>query len=133
MNAWRPRRRQAGTWLALMLLVLRLAAPAPLMPAGALAGEAGAGLLAEAAICHADAGAPGLGPGPAGKPSVPLHDCALCPVCQLAATPALMPAAPWVSAPLQAAPARVGPPPSTGPPLPARYAAPPRGPPASAV
>lgn len=131
MNAWRPRRRQAGTWLALMLLVLRLVAPAPFMPAGALAGEAGTVLLAEAAICHADAGTPA--PGPAGKPSVPLHDCALCPVCQLAAAPALMPAAPWVSAPLQAAPAQVGPPPSTGPPLPARYAAPPRGPPASVV
>lgn len=127
--------RGAGTLLALMLLVLRLAIPAPSMPTVTLAQDAGlAGLLGEVPICHADAGPAPTAPEPGGKPAIPVHDCALCPVCQLADAPALMPTASWLPAPLQAGPVQVALlPPSTGPPPPARYAAPPRGPPASAV
>ena len=67
-------------------------------------------------------------------PAVPAHDCALCPVCQLASAPALMPAATWVVAAPSTGLARVAlPPPSTGPPQPERYAARPRGPPAFVV
>ncbi len=115
--------------LALLLLVLRLALPAY----AGTADKDAAQVLGGVPICHADAGP--AAPEPAGKPAVPsAHDCLLCPVCQLAATPALLPAAPWVSAPLQAGPVQAAlPPPSTGPPQPRRYAAPPRGPPASAV
>ena len=128
-----PRRHRAATLLALMLLVLRLAVPTYAMPAETAGEDAAlAQVLGGVPICHADAG-PAV-PEPAGKPALPFaHDCALCPTCQLAA-PALLPAASWVSVPLRAGPVQVAlPPPSTGPPQPERCAAPPRGPPASAV
>jgi len=127
-----PRRRRAATLLALLLLVLRLAVPAYGLSAGTTGEDAAsAQVLGGVPICHADAGP--AAPEPAGKPSVPMHDCSLCPTCQLAA-PALLPAASWVPAPLQAGPVQAAlPPPSTGPPQPERYAARPRGPPASAV
>jgi len=114
--------------LALLLLMLRLAVPAYPMSAGTV-GKDVAPALGGVPICHADAR-----PEPAGKPALPsVHDCSLCPACQLAA-PALLPAASWVPAPLQAGPVQTAlPPPSTGPPQPERYAALPRGPPASAV
>ncbi len=127
-----PRRHRAATLLALLLLVLRLAVPTYAMPAGTGIGNAAlAQVLGGAPICHADAGP--AAPEPAGPALPSAHDCALCPVCQLAA-PALLPAVPWVSTPLRAGPVQAAlPPPSTGPPQPERYAAPPRGPPASAV
>ena len=128
-----PRRHRAATLLALLLLVLRLAVPTHAMPAVAAGEDAAlARVLADVPICHADAGP--SAPEPAGMPALPsAHDCALCPACQLAA-PALLPAASWVSAPLRAGPAQAAlPPPATGPPSPERRAAPPRGPPASAV
>lgn len=136
MSAWLlSRRRQGGTLLALVLLVLRLAVPAYSMPTASLVPEAGlAGLLGEVPICHADAGPAPAVPEPGGRPAIPVHDCALCPVCQLVAAPALLPAASWMPNPLQAGAVQVAlPPPSTGPPQPGRYAARPRGPPASVV
>ena len=125
-----PRRHRVATLLALLLL-LRLAVPAYPMSAGT-AGKDVAPVLGGVPICHADAGP--AAPEPAGKPALPsAHDCSLCPTCQLAA-PALLPAASWFPAPLQAGPVETAlPPPSTGPPQPERYAAPPRGPPVSAV
>ena len=128
-----PRRHRAATLLTLVLLVLRLAVPTHAMPARTAGEDAAlAQVLGGVLICHADAGP--AAPEPAGKPVLPsAHDCALCPTCQLAA-PALLPAASWVPAPLQADPVQTAlPPPATGPPQPERRAAPPRGPPASAV
>ena len=127
-----PQRHRAATLLALLLLVLRLAVPAYAMSAG-IAGEGAAlaQVLGGVPICHADAGP--AAPEPAGPALPSAHDCSLCPTCQLAA-PAMLPAASWVSAPLPAGPVQAAlPPPSTGPPRPGRYAARPRGPPASAV
>lgn len=125
--------RQVTTLLAMVVLAVRLVMPAPAMFAGALASDVGlAGLLGEVPICHADsAPAPAS---PADRPAVPAHDCALCPVCQLAAAPALIAMGSWLPEPWSGGPVSVAPPPpSTGPPSPLRYAAPPRGPPASAV
>jgi hypothetical protein len=129
----RTRRNQAGALLALFLLVLRLAVPPYAMPASAdPVGRHAAGLvglLGGVPICHADAG-----PAPVNTPAAPAHDCALCPVCQIASAPALMPAATWVVAAPLAGLAKVTlPPPSTGPLQPERFAARPRGPPASVV
>lgn len=128
-------RRQAGTLLALVLLILRLAIPAHSMSASNVALEGGlAEWLANMPICHADAGQAPVTPEPSDKPAAPMQDCSLCPVCQLAAAPALLPAATWHPTPLPVAAAQVALlPPFTGPPQPQRYAAPPRGPPASAV
>lgn len=127
-----PWRNQAATLLALLLLVLRLAVPAYVTSAG-VAGEDAvrAQALGGVAICHADAG-PAV-PAP-GKPALPsAHDCLLCPMCQLAA-PALLPAAAQAMPPPLAGEAGIAlPSPSAGPPQPRRYAARPRGPPASAV
>ena len=129
-----PRRHRAATLLASLLLVLRLAVPTHAMPAGTAGADAAlAPLLGGVPICHADAGP--AAPEPADTPALPsAHDCALCPTCQLAA-PALLPAASsWVSAPSLSGPTEAALPPlATGPPSPERRAAPPRGPPASAV
>ena len=126
-----PRRHRAATLLALLLVALRLAVPAYALSAGTRSEDAAAA-LGGVPICHADAGP--AAPEPAGKPTLPSeHDCSFCPTCQLAA-PALLPPASWGPAPLQASPAQAALPPlSTGPPHPERYAASPRGPPASAV
>ena len=125
-----PRRHRAATLLALLLLV-RLAVPTHAMPARAGEDAALAEVLGGVPICHADAGPAAPAPTDPALPSA--HECALCPTCQLAA-PALLPAASWVPAPLRADPVQAAlPPPATGPPQPERRAAPPRGPPASAV
>lgn len=134
----RRRRRWdgAGTLLALLLLVVRLAVPSHALPASV--GGHGtpadlAGLLGEVPICHADPGPTPSGPGD--EPAVPAaHDCALCPACQLASPPVLVPAATWVAAPPVVGRANAAlRPPSTGPPRPERLAARPRGPPSSVV
>lgn len=129
-------RRRAGALLALVLLVVRLVAPthaAPATAAGRYAADL-AGLLGDVPICHADPAASPAAPQPADGPAVPAHDCVLCPACQLASAPALLPAAGWVAAAPAAGRATVAPlPPSTGPPRPGRLAARPRGPPLSAV
>ena len=127
-----PRRHRAATLLAFLLLVLRLAMPTHAMPVGTASEDATlAQMLGGASICHADAGP--AAPEPAGPALPSSHDCALCPTCQLAA-PVLLPVASRVSAPLRAGPVQAAlPPPATGPPHPERRAAPPRGPPASAV
>ena len=91
-------------------------------------------LLGEVSICHNGTGAAPAGQQPSGKPGIPAQDCALCPVCQLASAPALLPEAAWVRASQLVGKTRVAlPPPSTGPPQHERYAARPRGPPASVV
>lgn len=127
VHGWRT---QAAAVLAVLLFVLRLAVPAGAFPAPGPNAALDA-LLRDMPICHA--GADPAAPDPADRPATPAHDCTLCPVCQLAA-PALLPSLAWVPLPLLAALASAVPlPPSTGPPPPARYAAPPRGPPASAV
>lgn len=133
------RGRQLGLLLALLALVLRLPAPSLAEAAGGPdrnAGLLGAGLglvLGEVPICHA--GADGTSrPEQPGHPGNPAHDCALCAVCQAAAVPALLPGAAIVTAPGPLRPrAAALRPPSTGPPQPERYAAPPRGPPVSSV
>ena len=129
-----PRRRhRAVTLLTLLLLVLRLLVPAHAVSAATGGGDVVlAQMLGELPICHADAGPDA--PGPADQPALPsAHDCLLCPMCQLAA-PALLPAAAGaVARPLAGQAGAAMPPPSIGPPQPARYSARPRGPPASIV
>ena len=80
-----------GPVLAALLLVLRLLAPGamPSVPA----------VLAAFPICHgADAGTPAPD-----APAKPDGDCALCPMCHLAAGPALLPAPPGTPLPHLAA------------------------------
>jgi hypothetical protein len=128
------RQTQARTLLALLLLVLRLAIPAYAMPGGTPGKEALAQLLGEVPICHAEAAPAPVAPEPANKPAIPAHDCAICSVCHLASAGALLPTAAWVVPTPAIGKARVALHPlSTGPPQPKRYAARPRGPPASAV
>jgi hypothetical protein len=129
------RQTQAGTLLAVLLLVLRLAIPAYAMPGGTASKEAAlAQLLGEVPICHAEAAPTPAAPEPVNKPAIPSDDCALCFVCHLASALALLPTATWVVAIPALSKATVAlHPPSTGPPQPERYAARPRGPPASAV
>ncbi len=141
---FRRRGRQLGLLLALLALVLRLPAPGLAEAAGGpnrnadLAdlldtGLVDAGLVGEVPICHA--GADGTSrPEQPGHPAGSAHDCTLCGMCQGAAAPALLPGAAFVTAPspLRRSTAALRPP-STGPPQPGRYAAPPRGPPVSSV
>lgn len=135
MSASPSPRRLVANSLAVLLLVLRLAVPGSMLPVGNNAQQASpAGLLGDVPICHADGDQGSVPSHSDGKPTTPMHDCALCPMCQLAAAPALLAAAAWIPILLQAGTARlVMRPQSTGPPLPERYAAAPRGPPASAV
>lgn len=124
---------QAGLLLALFALAFRLALPG-LWPAGSA--DDLVRLLGDAPICHsggAATAAPDTGERPA-PPAVPAHECALCPVCHIAAAPALLPTPVLVmgSGPV----GRAGiawHPPSTGPPRHDRYAVRPRGPPATRV
>lgn len=130
-----PRRSHTVAWLAALVLVLRLALPGLPMPAATPGVDAALiRLLGEVPICHSGTGAVPAGQQPSGKPVTPAQDCALCPVCQLASAPALLPEAAWVRASQRVGNAGTAlPPPSTGPPQHERYAARPRGPPASAV
>lgn len=136
MNARPPRwGDQAARLLALLALVLRLAIAGLPVPAGAV-GHAAALAAAsdEFPICHGEAGEASSEPDPSGMPHAPGHDCALCPMCHVAAAAALLPAAVLVVPPRSAGDASAGsPPPSTGPPRHDRYAARPRGPPAPPV
>lgn len=116
--------------LALFALAVRLTFPG-LWPAGPA--DDLARLLGEVPICHAGDAAPGT-ERPPGAPAVPAHECALCPVCQITAAPALLPAPALVMAPRPAGGVGIAwHPPSTGPPRHDRYAVRPRGPPAARV
>ena len=128
--------------VAMVALTLRLLWPGVSTPAEAGGTHAlPAELIGEIPICHSGAAEP-LATQPATQPptqpptqpKMPAHDCALCPVCQAAAGPALLPDFVWRAAPLPAvADGTTWHPPSTGPPRPVRYAARPRGPPAPLV
>jgi len=135
MSAQLPGRgNRAGMVLATLLVLLRLALPGlPLSVGGGGQDAALAGILGDTPICHAGAADPSNGHEPADTPNMPMHDCALCPVCQLAA-PMLLPEAVWVTAPRLVGNARIALlPPATAPPSHDRYAARPRGPPAFLV
>jgi hypothetical protein len=123
--------------LALIALVLRLAIPAHAISGSDVTPRGGlADWLATISICHAaaDAEPAPAAPEPSGEPAIPMGDCALCPVCHVAAAPVLLPAATWHPIPFSVVAVQFVPlPPSTGPPRPERYAAPPRGPPNSVV
>ena len=127
--------KRAARVLALLLLVLRAAVPAHVPPnVGANADGRLAIVLGDLPICHAEAppAAPPADPGD--RPAIPSHDCGLCPACHLSAATAVLPQVAWLPAPPQARVDRAAPvPPSTGPPQPRRYAARPRGPPATLV
>lgn len=119
--------------LALFALAFRLALPG-LWSAGPA--DDLVRLLGEAPICHgggAATAAPDTGERP-DAPAVPAHECALCPVCHIAAAPALLSPPVLVMAPGPAGMAGIAwRPPSTGPPRHDRYAVRPRGPPATCV
>lgn len=136
MSARLQRRdNRAALLLALLALVLRLAISGFPMPIG-MAGQTASLIqgLDEVPICHGGAADASSNQEPSGDPAIPAHDCALCPVCHLAAAPALLPAAAWIMTPRPAGRAGMAlRPPSTGPPQHDRYAARPRGPPALRV
>lgn len=116
--------------LALFALAVRLSLPG-LWPAPA---DDLARLLGEVPICHGGAGDAAAGTKQPGAPAVPAHDCALCPVCQITAAPALMPTPALVMALHLADRAGIAwHPPATGPPRHDWYAVRPRGPPAARV
>lgn len=124
--------------LAAVLVLLTQWATGPLVPSqGRLSAQAeAAALFGGQFICHSD-GAQGAGPGTStpGHPPGQKHDCALCPACHLAAAPMLV-ALDGATLPAPTV-VPVGQPsllpPATGPPLPVRYAARPRGPPGHTV
>jgi hypothetical protein len=122
--------------LIVLVLAIRLTASSLPMPfAGPADGPFG-GILADAAICHtADSGDALPGHAPSPHPAGHEHDCGLCPICHVMATPALLPLAavalPPPLIPREGRQALL--PPATGPPAVLRAAASPRGPPASSV
>jgi hypothetical protein len=128
-----------GALLAMLVLVTRLMAsllPMPMDAQTAQRAETLAGLLSDQAICHADAPASRVPDhGPSRHPADHGHDCGLCPICHVLTASAL----PIVGAPdlrprSCAIDARHAlPPPTTGPPVVARSATSPRGPPSFSV
>jgi hypothetical protein len=124
--------------LALLMLAIRLAAAVMPMPAADPVrgpSDAVAALLGAQTICHAgnpqDAGPHRQDPA---HPADHGHDCGICPICHVMATPILAAAAAALAPPpgvAATAPAAL--PPATGPPQVLRTAASPRGPPTRSV
>jgi hypothetical protein len=141
MTAARPtaRTRMARYQVAPHLLIATLLVLAQMLSASmqvrmldSLTAQGGdvAAVLAAGSLCHAG----DTGPQPAGRHD-PTHDCALCPVCHMAATasvvtmpPTALPAPPSGSLGI----AQLAPP-AIGPPQQARATARPRGPPISVL
>lgn len=126
-----PPRRLVGSvpcaLLAVLLVLLRLLAPAAAMPQADPA-LAEFDRVARESICHASSGDAG---GPAGEAPGDHVDCLQCPACHLVSAALPMPNGPAVPAPVAVAvPLAAAPPPATGPPGRVRGSAQPTGPPA---
>ena len=120
---------QPGLLLALWALLVQLCAGA-VVPVQAASLDPAA-LFAAGAICHVDTGADQTGGDQPGQTPVSHNDCALCPLCQVAALPsAIVSPAPMLPAPrMVALPAYASPAQPRAPPAAPRVAAWPRGPP----
>jgi len=124
-TACRPTACRPGLLLALWALLVQLCAGA-IVPVQAAVLDPAA-LLAAGAICHVETGEGQQGQAPASP-----NDCALCPLCLVAALPAAVPVpAPTIPAPrLIVLPAYARPAQPRAPPAVPLVAAWPRGPPA---